>query len=148
MDKKEIIQQILEAQNEVVNNLEKSVNSYKSEADIDENDGSIDPEDLSNQTTAKDMQLRMDLALSGAKVELERIKQYVDVQSDKAIAGSIVETKDKFFFLGSGITNLDVKNKELLGVSIDAPAYNEIFGKQKGDTIQLGTNSFEILGVY
>lgn len=148
MDRKSILQLIINAQKEMVENLEQSVNSYAVEADIDESDGSINPSDLSNQSTAKDMQLRLELTLSGALNELEKIKQFEDVQSETAIAGSIVETENKLFFLGSGITKLMIKEKELLGVSIDAPAYNEIFGKKKGDSFTLANTAYKILDVY
>lgn len=148
MDRKEILELIISAQEEMVENLEQSVKSYAVEADIDESDGSINPSDLSNQSTAKDMQLRMELTLSGALNELEKIKQLEDVTSETAIAGSVVETKDKLFFLGSGITKLPLNGKELLGVSIDAPAYAQIFGKKKGDTFKLADTTYEITDVY
>jgi hypothetical protein len=147
MERKAIYTLLLEAQQKAVDNLKNSTKGYETEADIDESDGTIDPEDLSQQDTARDMQMRMNLTLNQAKLDLEKIQSFENVQSDTAVAGSIVETQDKYFFMGVGLSNLEVNGKEVLGVSTEAPAYAQILGKKTGDTFTLGNQSFKILSV-
>lgn len=57
MKREEILDKIIEEQQRVIDNLQQSVDRYKTASDLDEDDTS-DPDDLARQTEAKDMQLR------------------------------------------------------------------------------------------
>lgn len=147
MNKANILAQIIDEQKKIVESMETSQEEYREESDLDEGGGSIDPEDLSNQTNAKEMQMRMSVLLEKAKSELDRLQQFEGVEKDEVSPGALVDTGEKLFFIGSGIANMQIKEKELLGVSIEAPAYRTMQGKKAGDTFALGNENYTIISI-
>ena len=61
--------------------------------------------------------------LDNAKAELDKLKQYEGLEKDEIAPGALVDTGDRMFFIGSGFASMQAFGKELLGVSLDAPAY-------------------------
>jgi len=147
MNKANILAQIIDEQKKIVESMETSQEEYREESDLDEGGGSIDPEDLSNQTNAKEMQMRMSVLLEKAKSELDRLQQFEGVEKDEVSPGALVDTGEKLFFIGSGIANMQIKERELLGVSIEAPAYRIMQGKKAGDSFTLGNENYTIISI-
>ncbi|MBX2940607.1 MAG: hypothetical protein KF880_11095 [Ferruginibacter sp.] len=147
MNKAAILEKIIEEQQKIVDSMVTSREEYREESDIDETGGTIDPEDLSNQTNAKEMEMRMQVMLDSAKTELEKLKQYSGVEKNEVAAGALVDTGERLFFVGSGIASMQVFGKELLGVSLEAPAYRVMVGKKSGDSFTLGNETYSILSV-
>ena len=77
MKRNEIISKIIEEQQKIIENLQNSVNQYKSESDMDE-DNTLDPDDFARQTEAKDMQLRFEKMLAEARQNLAFMENEVD----------------------------------------------------------------------
>ncbi|HRN79172.1 MAG TPA: hypothetical protein PKY29_02710 [Ferruginibacter sp.] len=147
MNKAAILEKIIEEQQKIVDSMVTSREEYREESDLDENSGTIDPEDLSNQTNAKEMEMRMQVMLDNAKAELEKLKQYSGVEKNEVAAGALVDTGERLFFVGSGIASMQVFGKELLGVSLEAPAFRVMAGKKAGDSFTLGNETYSILSV-
>lgn len=147
MNKAAILEKIIEEQQKIVDSMVTSREEYREESDLDENSGTIDPEDLSNQTNAKEMEMRMHVMLDNAKAELEKLQQYAGVEKNEVAAGALVDTGDRLFFVGSGIASMQVFGKELLGVSLEAPAFRVMAGKKAGDSFTLGNETYSILSV-
>ena len=59
MNRKDILDKIILEQNKVIASLQQSVDQYRTASDIDE-ESTHDSEDYTNQSIAKDMQLRFE----------------------------------------------------------------------------------------
>ena len=146
MKRDEILAKIIEEQNRVIANLKESVERYKTASDLDEDDTS-DPDDLARQTEAKDMQLRFEKMLSKeiqdlAFVEAEKDKSYTEIEH-----GALVETDKNYFFLAVPLPKFQINGKEVFCISPDAPIFSKLKGKNVGDKVEVGPNSYEIISI-
>lgn len=146
MNREEILGKIIEEQQRVIDNLLQSVERYKTASDLDEDDTS-DPDDLARQAEAKDMQLRFEKMLAKEKndmafVQAERNKNYTQAE-----LGALVETDKNYFFMAVPLPKFTVNGKEIFCISPDAPIFQKLKNKKVGDTVEMGTNTFEIKSI-
>ena len=144
MDKVKIISAIIEEQQKVINNLKSSVERYKSEADLDE-DQTQDPEDYSRQNEAKDMQLRYEKLLLTAQknwniLEKAKSENYTEIE-----IGTLIETDKNYIFVGISLPVFKYEGKNVISVSEEAPVFQNLKSKTLGDTLELGNNNFKII---
>lgn len=136
MKRENILHNIIGEQQKVIDNLQQSVNRYKTASDLDEDDTS-DPDDLSRQTEAKDMQLRYEKMSTEALQNLnfllaEKTKSHTEIE-----AGSLIETDKNYIFIGISLPVFNVENKPLISISEDAPVFENIKTKQIGDQLKI-----------
>ncbi len=144
MKRPDIIQLIIEEQQKIIDSLEESVERYRTASDLDE-ESTHDPEDFSQQTQAKDLQLRFEKMLAEAehnKTFLEKEKENIHTEVGN---GSLIETDKNWMFIGISVPVFKVGKKELLSFSEKAPVFDSIKGKKEGEKIKIGENTFEIL---
>ena len=147
MDKAFILSSIIDEYQKVIDNLKASVERYKHESDIDE-DNTLDPEDYARQTEAKDMQLRFEKMLKEAKQNLKFLEDSKAEIKDKIEAGTLVETDKNYLFVGVSVPVFKFENKDVISFSEDAPIYQNVKGKTSGETIEMGNNNFEIKNIF
>ena len=143
MEKNTILSKIIDEQNKIIANLQSSVEHYKNDSDMDE-DNTLDPDDYARQNEAKDMQLRFEKLLKEALLNLKFIENSKSEVKDKIEAGSLVETDKNYFFVGVSVPVFKFENKEVISFSEDAPVYNNVKNRKIGDIFEIGNNSFEI----
>ena len=146
MNRKDIINKVIEEQKKVIESLENSVERYKIASDLDE-ESTHDPEDFSRQTEAKDMQLRYEKMLGNAENDLNFLENEIENTHDSAENGSIIETENNFYFVGISVPTIKIKNKEIISFSEDAPIFKNIEGKKAGDDFKMGENKQTILTI-
>ena len=146
MKREEILGKIIEEQQKVIDNLKQSVERYKTASDIDEDD-TLDPEDLSQQTQAKDMQLRYEKMLSDAKNSMNFLNDELANSHEKIENGSLVETNEKWLFVGISVPVFNIDGKDVISFSDDAPIFKNLNGKNVGDEITIGENKLKILSI-
>lgn len=144
MNRKDIITKIIEEQNKVIESLTLSVERYKTASDLDE-ESTHDPEDFSQQTQAKDMQLRYEKTRREALQQLNFLQSEIEEEHDQIEAGTLVETDDGYLFVGISVPAFKVGNKEVITFSEEAPVFGNIKGKKVGDTVKIGENSMKII---
>lgn len=147
MNRKDCIQALLDEQDRIIENLEEQVERYRKASDIDEDD-TLDPDDLSHQTEAKDLQQRFEQLYAQAKAVRTEIEQLKTVESDAVAEGSFAVLEHLILFFGVSIPKFSVKDREVLGISSEAPIYSDAMGKTKGDTLTLGKDSYTIQEVF
>ena len=143
MNRKAIITKIIEEQNKIVQNLQDSVDRYKTASDLDE-ESTHDPEDFSQQTQAKDMQLRYEKMLREAKNNLSFLESEATTQHEKIENGTLVETENNFLFVGISVPVFKFKDKEVITFSDQTPVFENIKGRSSGDTIEIGADKVKI----
>lgn len=147
MTKKDIINELIRRQRQLVQELQNQKAIIYSSVDIDESD-TIDPEDLSHQFEAHEMEHLTDLQLKKAESELERMLQ-IDTDTDGKIKqGSIVETNNFNFIIGFPALPFSLMDKQFVGVSKDSPIYSLMIHSQKGKSFSYQGNSYTITNIY
>ncbi len=144
MNRIAIINIIIEEQKVVIESLKQSVDRYKIASDLDE-ESTHDPEDFSQQTQAKDMQLRYEKTLREAEQSLAFLEGEIKLTHDKIEKGTLVETDHNFLFVGISVPPFKFENKEVVAFSDHAPVFQNIKGKNKGDTIEVGSKSLLVI---
>lgn len=144
MKRTDIINIIIEEQKVVIESLKQSVERYKIASDLDE-ESTHDPEDFSQQTQAKDMQLRYEKTLREAEQSLAFVEGELKEKHDKIEKGTLVETDQNFLFVGISVPPFQFGNKEVLAFSDHAPVFQNIKAKNKGDTVEVGAKSLQII---
>jgi len=144
MNKKEIIETLIASEENFIEKLSTTLQEYKKASDLDE-DATMDRQEMSQANEAKDMQLRMQVQYDKATTDLEVLKSISQDIYDTVVAGSLIETENSFYFVGVSVHSVEVNGKTLYGISSDSPAFTEVFGKTKGDSITLGENKHKII---
>ncbi len=143
MTKKEILKEIIDQEAGYIEKLKVTLGEYREASDLDEQE-TIDRHEMSQANEAKDMQMRMRIQLDKAKADFDELQKLGEKDYDRVEAGALVTTDKAYFFVGVSIHNLEIKKKDLYGVSRESPAFKEIVGKVKGDEFTLGQNKYKI----
>ena len=144
MDKAKILSAIIDEQEKVINNLKASIERYKQESNMDE-DNTLDPDDYARQNEAKDMQLRYENMLKSAKHNLKFLEDSKTKINDKIEAGTVIETDKTYIFVGVSVPIFKYAEKDVISVSEEAPVFQTLKSKTLGDTLELGNNNFKII---
>ena len=147
MTKKEILELIERKLDSNISELTQSLQSYEAASNMDEGD-TLDPEDFSQQTEHKEMQMRMQVQLDQARNQLVRLRELAGKDHSISEAGALLETDRNWLFLGISFSAMPVGSKELLGISPESPAFASIRGKGAGDHFQLGKDQYKILAIH
>lgn len=146
MDKSKILTEIAAALQEHIRQIEASVMRYKLASNIDDDD-TLDPEDLSRQSEATDMQLRFEQLLLQAKEQEFFIMDHDDEFHDVIEPGALIETEMNYIYVGIAIPTFQLDGKTVLTISEKAPAYLAMRGKKAGDTLELGEHHHKIVSI-
>lgn len=143
MDKALILSKIIDEYQKVIDNLKSSVERYKHESDMDE-DNTLDPDDYARQNEAKDMQLRFEKMLKEAKQNLTFLESSKSEIKEKIEPGTLIETDKNFLFVGISVPVFKMNDKDVVSFSEEAPIYKNVRNKKIGDIFEIGKNNFEI----
>ena len=144
MDKAKILSAIIDEQEKVINNLKASIERYKQESNMDE-DNTLDPEDYSRQNEAKDMQLRYEKLLLTAQknwniLEKAKSENYTEIE-----IGTLIETDKNYIFVGISLPVFKYEGKDVISVSEEAPIFKTLKSKKIGENLEFGKNIFKII---
>lgn len=137
-----VLKLVIQKQEEIIENIEKSILIYKTDADLDEED-TIDPEDFSHQSESKEMQLRFEQHLKDEKQKLIVLQNELEGKNSL----QIIESENYIILLGLSIP-LFKNDKSIIGISEVAPIYNSLLKLSKGDKLKLGSASEKIEDIY
>ena len=141
-----ILEKLIAEQRKVIESLQQSVNQYKSASDMDE-ESTHDPEDFSQQSQAKDMQLRFEKMLGEADENLSFLMSEKESSHHMIEKGSVIETDKNFLFVGISVPVFEVNGKEVISFSDNAPIFEGFKGKKIGDRVKIGENLYTIQSI-
>ena len=144
MEKKKLLDKIIEEQQKIIENLEINVERFRKASDLDE-DSTLDSQDFSNQAQAKEMQLRFEQFLRSSKQDLHFLQNLPEEITDKIERGSVIETDKFYFFVGVSTANFKFNSKEVICFTEQAPIFKKIQQKIAGDTFKMGEKELKIL---
>lgn len=146
MSKQKLLNKIIDEQQKIIENLEVNVERFRKASDLDE-DSTLNPQDFSHQTEAKDMQLRFEKMLNSSRKDLNFLKNLSLEKLNRIEKGSMIETEKKYFFVGVSTANFKFENKEVICFSEEAPIFKKLKNKKIGDTFKIGENELKILNI-
>ena len=146
MDKKKKIQYLIDQQKIAIEELGKTMESYKSYSDLDE-DSTLSREDFSRQSVAKESQLRLEQQLIRAENDLVLLERYANENFDTVQAGALVETDSYSFLAGISMGGYDSSQTDIHCVSTGSPAFEALLGKKAGDSFKLGDKNYIIKAI-
>jgi hypothetical protein len=143
MNKKEVLHKIIDEQKKIIDNLQTSINRYKSAGNRDDNN-TLDPEDYSHQDEAKEMKMRLEEILYKEQRDLNIIENCLNSKNNQIEKGALVETEQYYIFIGISIPRFNIDKKEVITISEKAPIFNTIKDKKVGNEITIGTQIIKI----
>lgn len=146
MNRIDILNTIIDGQQKQIDNLKYSVERYTTASDLEE-DETIDPDDLSQQVQAKEMQLRFEQLLNKAKEEMAFLQSELAMTHTKIEKGSLVDLGSLIIFVGISVAKFDVESSSIIGLSMQAPAYKNLQDKNIGDKVDIGNQSYKIVSI-
>jgi hypothetical protein len=147
MNREVILDKIRQSMDNNQGELTQALNDYESASNIDEGD-TLDPEDFSQQTEFKEMQMRMKIHLDQLKAQIARLEELANKKVNTIEAGAIIETPKNLIFIGVSFPTIALDGKELLGITTETPIYASLKGKAKGDSIILGKDEYSIIAIH
>ena len=146
IEKKKIIQLLIDRQNSMVSDFTKSMESYKEAADLDE-EGTRDMDDFAQQNVAKESQMRLEQQLGRAQTDLDVLEFYADSTYDSVQAGALVQTDSLWFLVGLSLGSLEEGDMNLQCVSTGSPAFDTMLGKKVKEKFTLGKTEYKIKAI-
>ncbi len=146
MDKQKQLQFLIDQQKIAIEELRNSMEDFKAYSDLDEGE-THDPEDFSNQTVAKESQLRLEQQLSRAENDLELLERFAGENYDSVQSGALIETDKDWFLAGISMGGFDSSKTDILCISTGSPAFKTLLGKKEGDSFTLGGNTYLIKAI-
>ncbi|WP_136666987.1 hypothetical protein [Flavobacterium sp. H122] len=146
MNKSVILENIIKHQTQLLKTLEESVALYKTTSDIDE-ENTIDPEDLSHQGEAKEMQLHLEERIKTEKTTIQELEKFKNSIQENIQEGALIETGTAFIYLGAALNPFEYEAKEVYCISSDSPLAKSLFHKKTGDNFKIGDTNHTILNI-
>ncbi len=146
MTKAEVIDFAIQDQESIIGTQVETIENLKNDATREES-ATFDPDDMSRQAQAKDLQMRMELQLLKAKKDLEVLKEFRNKEMTEVQPGAVAETSTYWIFVGISSQPIPFDGKMLICISTDAPIYKSMLGKKKGDSFTMGNKKQTLLNV-
>jgi len=146
MNKLEIRKLIIEHQNELIKELNQSIEGLEGDRDIDE-DAVKDSEDFSHQTEAGEMERRMKEQLKAATLDLSLIQNASENTFDTVQVGALVETDKNNFYICIPSVPVEIGDKSVIGISNRAPIFFQMNNKKVGDSFEVANIKYKILAI-
>lgn len=144
--KEEIIQKLIEEQEKVIADLNKTIEDRNAAADIDE-ETTRDADDFAQQEVNKDFVRRFQEQITIGHEDLATLKSYKFRKNDTFSKGALIEVKEFYILVGAAVHNVEHNKKKVVCMSMEAPAYGLNEGKKAGDKMKMGNKETKILSI-
>lgn len=147
-NKKEVFQKCLIAVNQLIEKYQEKLDNIKESMEANDVHTDYDEEGSKGELLG-DFE-RYAQQLDKARKMKQTLTQ-VDREhySEEIKFGSLVETEKHFYFIAAPLGNVGMDDGSIIyAISTDAPIYEKLEGKRKGDTFSLQENEVKILDVH
>ena len=129
-----------------IEDFEREINQMRAELTSHEESAS---QDQKPNREKNELLVRMEGELIFLKNELMTLESIdTDHVSKKVELGTVVVTDQRVFFISTSIESVEVNGKSVFGLSVHAPIYEAMKGKEKGDRIEFNGLRYQILDIY
>ena len=147
MNKIELKEKLLSLEFAEINEAERNYEEFIKDSDLDRND-TIDPEDHSQHAASAELSEGYEQQVLEHEHHIELLNTIDFSPSDSVRVGAVLETTNRYLFIGLPFREFEYEGKPMLGISVKAPIYKNVEGKKAGDLCQFNGSEFKILSVY
>ncbi|ORL46558.1 transcription elongation factor [Zunongwangia atlantica 22II14-10F7] len=145
-NKKELFYKCLETINEKIEQYQNRMDQIKES--MESNDIKTDYDEDNKGEMLSDFEKNAGYLSEAQEQKEELSKIDPDYKNERIGFGSIVETKEQYYFIAIPLGEISMENgSKIFAISTKAPIYKELEGKQKGDTFQFNGKEQEITGL-
>lgn len=144
--RKEIIAHITFLKEQEINRLKEARDIYASSADLDE-ESTLTVDDFSQQAQSTDSVLNLDYRIEDEQNKLNAFIRLQPLATVGITEGNVVFTDKINMVIGLTIKNFSYQDKPFIGISIDAPVYKNLIGKEEEDEILFNNEKCRILRI-
>jgi transcription elongation GreA/GreB family factor len=146
LSKERILHACIIKQQLTIEDFEKEINQMRTELT---SHGESASQDQKPSREKNELLVRMEGELIFLKNELMTLENIdADHVSKKVELGAVVVTDQRVFFISTSIESVEVNGNSVFGLSVHAPIYEAMKGKEKGDRIEFNGLRYQILDIY
>ncbi len=141
--KKIVREEIYRLKKAEIEALKSMYNLYNDSADIDEN-AKLEIDDFAHQSQS--MQSATNLA-ERLSADYEKLEEFMQISEDPhhiIEEGSLVVTNQFIFYIGLALQPFELDAYEIVAISDDAPIFQAMKGKSKGDNFEFNGTTYTI----
>lgn len=147
IDKVKIFEACIKRQNELIENYTQEL------AELDEEMNSRDhsPSQTDHNLAAERQEMYQALKkeLDFLKYEMQILRNLDMEKTYESVSlGAVVVTDKRTFFVSVSIEEVEIGDNKVFGLSMEAPIYNKMKDKSKGDTFEMNGLEYKVLDVY
>ncbi|EPR71413.1 hypothetical protein [Cyclobacterium qasimii] len=147
--KKKVMEEAINHQESIVADFRQRINEIRA-ADQQPQDEPQEYDQQGQENESANVINRISRELNFVIEELDFLKQMKTSANlfDEVTLGAVVKTDKMTFFPSVSLEQFEVDGHTLFGISREAPIYNEMKGKKKGDAFSLKGQNYKIIDVY
>lgn len=146
IDKASIHRACVAKQQELIENFETEIDSLKKEMfshDVSQSQGD------SSSVERNELLVRYENEMIFLNNELQTLESINPSKETETVElGSVVVTDQRIFYVSVSIEEIEVDGQKIFGLSVNAPIYEAINQKSKGDKVSFNGIDYKILDVY
>lgn len=146
MNKELIIKTLFSIQDQIIVDLKERISAGKAASDMDEND-TIDPEDFSHQNESVEMNQLLQVQLSKAERDRDKLYSIDFLEKTTIEEGALVKTDHFSFIVGIASFPFTVEGKQYVGISKEAPIFAMMRDKKIGEKFSFANNNYEVVSI-
>jgi len=149
-DKREILEAAIRQHETVIQDFQEGIRQrMMNEGKINEQEYDIQTQAFNAETTDEVEHLSRQLNFANRELEeLRKMRMDIDVQHTNIQRGSVVKTDRETFFVSASIERFFVKDEPFFGLSTLTPLFQQMKGKEVGETFSFGKTTYSILDVF
>ena len=147
MNKEQLKDHLLSLEYAEINEVERNYEDFIKDTDLDRAD-TIDPDDHSQYAASAELSDGYEQQLTDHEHHIELLNTIDFSPSDTVRVGSVLETPNRYIFVGLPFREIDYKGKPMIGISVNAPFYQSVAEKKAGTECTFNNQKFKIVNVY
>jgi hypothetical protein len=147
MNKEQLKDHLLSLEYAEINEVERNYEDFIKDSDLDRDD-TIDSDDQSQHAGSAELSDGYEQQLTEHEHHIELLNSIDFSPTDTVKVGSVLETPNRYIFIGLPFREIDYKGKPMIGISVNAPFYKSVANKQAGAECSFNHKKFTIVNVY
>jgi len=149
-DKREILEAAIRQHETVIHDFQEGIRQrMMNEGKINEQEYDIQTQAFNAETTDEVEHLSRQLNFANRELEeLRKMRMDIDVKHTNIQRGSVVKTDREKFFVSASIERFFVNDEPFFGLSTLTPLFQQMKGKEAGESFSFGKTTYSILDVF
>ena len=146
MNKTTVRNTLLSLEEDSLTHAKQGYADYLKSAMLDRTE-SIESDETAQAETASDLAEAFDQPVHTHTAKIEKLKAIDFGEKSEVEEGAIVRFNDRYFVISVSTARFECDGESFMGISPQAPIYQEMQGKRTGETFSYGGRQFDIQAV-